>query len=179
MKKITILFVILFIILSVLSSCKKSSEVDQQGNPVVGVYTGNIAADFTEINSQGNAITLESFRGKVILLTFSAMWCSPCRLEAPDLVDLYNTYKERGLEIVQCIYQDEDSNLADLSDLGRWINEFGMTFTVFNDPNLSTFHLYQVNAIPLNVIIDREFIIRNRFTGYFAARLRRSIEDLL
>jgi peroxiredoxin len=176
MKKIIISLTVMLIILSVLSSCKKSSGVDQQG---VGVYEGNIAANFVEINSQGNEITLESFRGKVIMLTFSAMWSDPCRLEAPDLVDLYNTYKERGLEIVQCIYHDEDSNPADLSDLARWINEFGMTFTVFNDPDLSTVFLYQFNAIPFNVVIDRDFIIRDRIEGYFGAELHQAIEDLL
>ena len=179
MKKIIILLATMLIILSVISSCKKSREVDQPGDPVVGVYEGNIAANFTEANSQGNEITLESFRGKVILLTFSAMWSAPCRLEAPDLVDIYNTYKERGLEIVLCIYHDEDSNPADLSDLARWINEFGMTFTVFNDPDLSTVYLYEFDSIPFNVIIDREFIIRDRFAGFRSAALRLSIENLL
>jgi len=179
MKKIIISLTVMLIILSVISSCKKSSEVDRQGDPVVGIYIGNIAANFTEIDSQGNEIALESLRGKVILLTFSAMWCGPCRLEAPDLVDIYNTYRERGLEIVQCIYHDEDINPADLSDLARWINEFGMTFTVFNDPDLSTVYLYNFNGIPFNMIIDRDFIIRDRFEGYLGARLRQSIEDLL
>jgi peroxiredoxin len=166
-------------VLSVLSSCKKSSGVDQSGNPVVGVYLGNIAANFSETDSQGNELTLESYRGNVILLTFSAMWCGPCRSEAPELVNLYNTYKEQGLEIVQCIYQDEDGNPSDLSDLARWINEFGMTFTVFNDPDRSTVNTYNFDAIPFNVIIDRDFIIRHRIEGYDPGALRRHIEELL
>jgi peroxiredoxin len=176
MKKIIILLAIMLIISGVFSSCKKSGEI---GQPVVGVYPGNIAANFTETNSQGNEITLESFRGKVILLTFSAMWSNPCRLEAPDLVDLYNTYKEQGLEIVQCIYHDEDGTPTDLSDLARWINEFGITFTVFNDPDLSTVYLYNLDGIPFNVFIDRDFIIRYRFEGYRTAALRECTEALL
>jgi peroxiredoxin len=169
----------MLMILSILSSCKKSSEVDQPGDAVVGINIGNIAANFTETNSQGNEITLESFRGKVILLTFSTMWSSSCRLEAPDLLDLYNTYKERGLEIVQCVYHDEDGYPTDLSDLARWINEFGMTFTVCSDPDLSTVYLYKFNGIPFNVFIDRDFIIRDRIEGYRPAALRRNIEELL
>jgi peroxiredoxin len=179
MKKIIILSAIALMVLSVLSSCKKSSGVDQSGNPVVGVYLGNIAANFSETDSQGNELTLESYRGNVILLTFSAMWCGPCRSEAPELVNLYNTYKEQGLEIVQCIYQDEDGNPSDLSDLARWINEFGMTFTVFNDPDRSTVNTYNFDAIPFNVIIDRDFIIRHRIEGYDPGALRRHIEELL
>lgn len=179
MKKIIILSAIALMVLSVLSSCKKSSGVDQPGNPVVGVYLGNIAANFSETDSQGNELTLESYRGNVVLLTFSAMWCGPCRSEAPELVNLYNTYKEQGLEIVQCIYQDEDGNPSDLSDLARWINEFGMTFTVFNDPDRSTVNTYNFDAIPFNVIIDRDFIIRHRIEGYDPGALRRYIEELL
>ncbi len=179
MKKIILLISVMLMILSVLTSCKKNSEVDQQGDPVVGIYVGNIATNFTETDSQGNEITLESFRGNVILLTFSAMWCGPCRMEAPELVNLYNTLKDRGLVIVQCIYQDEDGNPSDLSDLARWINEFGMTFTVFNDPDRSTVNLYNFDAIPFNVVIDRDFIIRHRNSGYYPGELQQVIEGLL
>jgi peroxiredoxin len=179
MKKIIILITVVMMILSVLSSCKKSSEVDQPGNPVVGIYFGNIASNFTETDSQGNEFTLESFRGNVILLTFSTMWCGPCRMEAPELVNLYNTFKERGLVIIQCIYQDEDGNPADLSDLARWLNEFGMTFTVFNDPDRSTVDLYNFNAIPFNMVIDRDFIIRYRESGFYPDVLQQIIKELL
>lgn len=176
MKKIIILLTIMLIIFCVLSSCKKSSETDQ---PVEGIDIGNIAANFTEIDSQGNEITLESFRGKVIILDFSAMWANACRLETPDLVNLYNTYKEQGLEIIQCVYFDEDENSTDLSDLARWIDDFGITFRVFNDPDLSTVFLYSFDTIPFDVIIDRDFIIRKRILGYRPAALRLAIEDLL
>ncbi len=179
MKKIIILMSMMLIIFSVVSSCKKSGEVDQKGEPVEGIYIGNIAANFTEIDSRGNGITLEFFRGKVIILNFSAMWASACRLEAPDLENLYNTYKERGLEIIQCVYHNEDGDPADLSDLARWIDDFGLTFTVFNDPDLSTVVLYRFDQIPFNVIIDRNFIIRERIIGHRAARLRVVIQELL
>jgi peroxiredoxin len=166
-------------ILSVLSSCKKSSEVDQPGDPVLGVYISNIATNFTETDSQGNEISLESFRGNVILLNFSTMWCGFCRAETPELENLYNTYKEQGLVILQCIYQDEDGNPSNLSDLARWINEFGMTFTVFNDPDRSTVNLYNFNAVPFNLVIDRDLIIRYRDSGFYPDLIQQVIVDLL
>jgi thiol-disulfide isomerase/thioredoxin len=166
-------------ILSVLSSCKKSSEVDQPGDPVLGVYISNIATNFTETDSQGNEISLESFRGNVILLNFSTMWCGFCRAETPELENLYNTYKEQGLVILQCIYQDEDGNPSNLSDLARWLNEFGMTFTVFNDPDRSTVNLYNFNAVPFNLVIDRDLIIRYRDSGFYPDLIQQVIVDLL
>ncbi len=179
MKRRMIVLTFMLMALIILSSCKKSSEVNPPSDPGEGVFVGNIAINFTETDSNGNPFTLESFRGKVILLTFSAMWCGPCRREAPELMNLYNTYKERGLEIAQCIYQDEDGNAADLSDLARWITEFGITFTVFNDPDRSTANTYGFNAIPFNVLIDRNFIIRYREAGFYPDALRQRIEQLL
>ena len=183
MKRVIILISIILVFLSILPSCKKSSEapgsVFPPENPAPGVYRGNIAINFTEMDSTDTPITLESLRGNVILLTFSTMWCGPCRREAPELVNLYNTYNQNGLEIVQCIYQDEDGNPADLDDLARWINEFGITFPVFYDPDRSTVDTYNFNAIPFNVLIDRNFIIWHRIEGYDPDELRRLIEELL
>jgi peroxiredoxin len=179
MRKIIILITVMLMILSVLSSCKKSSEAAQPVDPIVGIRIGNLATNFTETDSQGNEITLESFRGNVILLTFSTMSCGPCRAEAPELVRLYNTFKDRGLVILQCIFQDEYGDPADLSDLARWINEFRITFTVFNDPDGATVYLYNFNTVPFNMVIDRDFIIRYRESGYYPGGLQPVIESYL
>ena len=165
------------------ASCKSNSEADgaddQDALPVSGVYLNNIAVNIIENDQNGSSFSLESLKGKVILLVFSAMWCTPCRLEADELMELYNTYKERGLEIVQCIYQDEDSNPADQSDINRWRDEFKIGFTVVNDPDYSSVNTYNFNAIPFNVIIDREFIIRYRTSGFNEQAVKNIIEDYL
>jgi peroxiredoxin len=179
MKKLIILITVMLMILSVLSSCKKSIEGNQPVDPIVGIRIGNFAANFTETDSRDNEITLESFRGNVILLTFSTISCGPCREEASELVRIYNTLKDRGLVIVQCIFQDEYGDPADLSDLAQWINEFGITFTVFNDPDWSTVDLYNFNSVPFNVVIDRDFIIRYRESGFYPGELQRVIESYL
>jgi peroxiredoxin len=164
-------------------SCKTNSGTDDQNDqaaqPVPGVYLDNIALSFIENDQNGNSFTLESRKGRVILLVFSAMWCSPCRSEASKLMELYNTYKERGLEVIQCIYQDEDSDPADLSDIKRWVEEFKIGFTVVNDPDYSSVNTYNFNAIPFNVIIDRDFIIRYRTSGFNEQAVKNVIEDYL
>ena len=188
MKRTIILLLAVAMIMSVLflSSCKKSSNIggggnDNGNNPPAagGLSVGDAAPNFTETDSQGNPFTLESLRGNVVVVSFSAMWCGPCRAEAPELASIYNTYKERGLEIVQCIYQDEGSEPADLDDLARWINEFGIPFTVINDPDRSTVDAYKFRSIPFNVILDRELIIRDIITGNYPTRIIQAIEDLL
>lgn len=183
MSKRILSLILMVVFLMAAFSCKTTGDVenqdDQDTQPVLGVYLNNIAVGFTENDQNGNSFNLESMKGRVILLIFSAMWCSPCRAEASELMELYNTYKERGLEIVQCIYQDEDSNPADLSDIKRWIEEFKIAFTVVNDSDYSSVNTYNFNAIPFNIIIDRDFIIRYRASGFNEQAVKNVIEDYL
>lgn len=176
---IVMMFVLTFLTVS-FSGCKKSSETQGEDlSAIIGVNMGNTAQNFSEEDFQGNTVALDQYKGKVIFLTFSAMWCGPCRQECPDLNRLNNTYKERGLEIVQCIYQDEDGNPADLQDLARWMNEFGINFMVFRDEDRSTVDAWRFSGIPFNCIIDRNFVIKYRRSGYDGNEIENLIEDLL
>jgi len=137
------------------------------------------AIDFSEIGSQSEMVTLALHKGKVILLNFSAMWCGPCRVEASELEEIYETYKGRGLEVIQCIFDNESRNRADSTDLQRWIKEFTLSFMVIHDPDLSTVGIYNVSAIPLNIIIDKDFFIRYRREGFSKKEIVQIIEDYL
>lgn len=180
MKKILILLVAAGLVLTLVPSCKKSDSANTSDGPaVMGVRFGNIAVSFTETDSNGIEFTLESLKGKVILLNFSAMWCGPCRAEVPHLLELYNKYKEQGLEIVQCIFQDEDGNPADIDDLARWIKEFGCPYIVINDPDSSSVNTYNFQAIPFNIVIDRDFVIQYVAEGFDLDEIRRKITQNL
>jgi thiol-disulfide isomerase/thioredoxin len=184
MKKIIGLMVVLISVMFVsvtFNGCKKSSDVQQPQDKsgTIGISIGNTAQDFTEENHLGNMVSLSEFRGKVILLNFGAMWCGPCRQEAPELNRIYNTYKARGLEILQFTYQDEDSNPADLSDLGRWMGMYDIIYMVLRDEDRSTVDAWNFNAIPYNVIIDRDFVVRYREAGFDENAVVNWLEDLL
>jgi len=56
---------------------------------------------------------LSDYKGKVILLDFWATWCPPCRKEIPGFIELYNTYKSRGL-VVLGVSMDEDTDTPDV-----------------------------------------------------------------
>ena len=164
------------------SACKTVEDEGETGNPdsgKIGQYIGDFIQSFIETDSRGNSFSLEDLKGRVILLNISAMWCGPCRNEASELMEIYNTYKERGFEIVQCIYQDEEGDPADISDIQRWVNEFDLGFTVVNDPDKSLTGFFSFSGIPFNVIIGRDFVIRYRSEGFFKSEIIRKIEELL
>ncbi len=181
MKKLFSLLLAVVILTAGISSCKKSSEIDNgNGNVDDGsVKVGNVAPGFTEKDTGNNDFSLESLRGKVILLSFSTMWCGPCQLEASQLGNLYFQYKERGLEIVQVIPEDEGGDGADMTDINRWADKYILTFTVVSDPDFSSTDVYTQGAFPTNVIIDRNFVIRYWGEGFDHDTIIQKIEQYL
>lgn len=183
MKKNILSVIIISTLILFFWSCKKavtnsdSNITPDSGN--TGQAIGDTVKNFNEKDQNGNDFSLETYKGKVILLNISAMWCSPCRDEASELMELYNTYKERGFEIVQCIYQDEDGIRTDKSDLQRWVQEFHITYSVLNDVDGSLTGFFSFGGIPFNVIIGRDFIIRYRSEGFFRDEVIQKIEELL
>ena len=66
-----------------------------------------LAPDFSLRDLSGRGLDLSAYRGKVVLLNFWATWCSPCRTEIPQFIELQKKYRDKGLRIVG-ISLDED-----------------------------------------------------------------------
>lgn len=114
---------------------------------------GATAPDFTQLDVNGKPVKLSDFRGKYVLLDFWASWCGPCRRENPNIVKAYNAYKDKGFTVLGVSLDkagDKEKWLAaiqkdslpwtQVSDLKDWSNEAAK--------------LYEVNAIPMNFLID-------------------------
>jgi peroxiredoxin len=63
--------------------------------------------ELTLKDANGADVRLSDYRGRPIVINFWATWCPPCLLETPELVDLHEQYKDRGLVIVGISYDDE------------------------------------------------------------------------
>lgn len=71
---------------------------------------GKTAYTFTLPDENGKERSLKSIKGKVKIIDFWASWCGPCRLNNPDLVKLYNAYKDKGLEIIGVSLDEKKPN---------------------------------------------------------------------
>lgn len=95
-----------------LGNTDKSEEYQQKAKPVTAV-PGQPLPDFTATDLNGNPISLQDYRGKVVLLDFWAVWCGPCIAEMPNLKRVYNQYKDKGFDIIGISLDTDEKRLRD------------------------------------------------------------------
>lgn len=129
------------------------------GAAIGGELSGE-APDFTLPSLEGGNVKLSEQRGDVVMVNFWASWCGPCRQEMPLLDDLYAEYKDYGFVLLG-VNVDEDSEKA--KDL---LKQVKVTFPVLLDPESKVSALYDIDAMPSTVLIDRDGNQRFLHRGY-------------
>ncbi|MGH8223110.1 MAG: TlpA family protein disulfide reductase [Woeseiaceae bacterium] len=122
--------------------------------------TGQPAPDFALKSATGQNLRLSEYRGDVVMINFWATWCGPCRQEMPLLDELYGRYQRVGFSLLG-VNIDDDSRRA-----LQMVEELGVTFPVLFDETKEVSKLYQVEAMPVTVLLDREGTVRHVHHGY-------------
>ncbi len=123
------------------------------------VTDGGVAPDFRLPDPQGKTVTLSGLRGKVVLLTFWASWCPPCRQEMPSMNRLYSTLGGEEFEILGI--NIEGNPPAAL----RFVDNFELVFPVLLDAEKKVQQQYGVFNIPQSFLIDKSGKIVLKFVG--------------
>lgn len=107
----------------------------------------------------GDAFSLESLEGQVVVLDFWASWCVPCRTSFPFLGALQGKYQAQGLRVLGLTLEDnEDAIRAFLDDVPAF-------FTILRDPSGHAGEAFKVVAMPTTFLLDRQGRIVARFEG--------------
>jgi peroxiredoxin len=117
--------------------------------------------DFTLMALDGKSWTLQQLKGKVVVVSFWATWCPPCRKEMPDLEAIYKENRSKGLVILAI--SDEERGKVE-----AFLKEHPVGYTVLLDPGRKVNDLFVVRGIPKTFVYDR--------SGHLAAE---SLEERL
>jgi peroxiredoxin len=132
------------LIISGLSCAALAQDADTK------VHVGEMAPDFTVTTTDKNQISLKDLKGKVVLLTFFATWCPPCRAELPHVeADVWQRLKNKGLSVLVIGREQK------LDDVGPFKSEMKLTMPVGADPDRSIYAKYANKSIPRSYVIDK------------------------
>ncbi|HET7105740.1 MAG TPA: TlpA disulfide reductase family protein [Candidatus Acidoferrum sp.] len=110
---------------------------------------------------EGNDLSLEASRGKVVLLNFWATWCGPCRAEIPELIALQSRYKDR-LQIIGLVVDDDDEK-----EIRSVMASEGINYPVAMADSETRFAYGGIAALPTVFVINAEGRVVQKHVGLF------------
>ena len=121
-------------------------------------HVGSPAKEFTVTDSD-HSVSLNQYRGQVVLVNFWATWCPPCVEELPSLMTLQERMKGRGIAVVG-VSIDVDGDAYH-----RFLKLHNINFVTVRDPEQKVASMYGTSGWPETYIIDRQGVLRRKFVG--------------
>lgn len=149
---ITYILVLCSAMLASCSSSTKESAVETDDGFIVKV--GDEAPDFTVTTIDGEKYTLSDFRGKVVMLQFTASWCRVCREEMPFIEsDIWQRHKQDENFVLLAIDRDEPAERV-----VQFVENIGITYPIAPDSESKVFTKYASAeaGVTRNVLIGRD-----------------------
>jgi thiol-disulfide isomerase/thioredoxin len=123
------------------------------------LQVGTVAPDALGKSKEGE-LNLSQFRGRVVVVTFWASWCGPCRQEMPLLEQIQEKYEPLGFTMLG-VNVEPDSAEAE-----KFLKSVQVSFPILFDRENSVSARFGVEAMPSSVLIDREGNVRHVHRGY-------------
>lgn len=137
---------------------------------------GGRAPELSGTSLDGQAISLATLRGKVVLIDFWASWCAPCKEEMPFLERLYRRLRSQGFVVVGVSVDAERKNASD------FIAKLKVSFPIVHDGKHAIADRFKPPRMPTSYVLDREGKIRHVHEGWRkedAPKLEQEIMALL
>jgi peroxiredoxin len=135
------------------------SEVENSGQGITPARLNEPAPDLKLIDLKGRQVSLEDYRGKVVLVNNWATWCPPCRAEMPILETYYQEHKDEGFVLIGI----EAGEPAD--EVEEFVENYGISFPIWLDPENKAITGFRNMALPSSYGINPDGKIVLAWTG--------------
>jgi cytochrome c biogenesis protein CcmG/thiol:disulfide interchange protein DsbE len=132
----------------------------------VSPLNGKPAPAFALKDLAGNNVSLESYRGKAVLINFWATWCGPCRLETPWIVELRNKYAAQGFEVLGVDTEGDDLEKNDKAGwakataaAGKFVAEEKIPYPVLLNGDSISRDYGGLDDLPASFFVDRKGVV--------------------
>ncbi|MCX7757442.1 MAG: TlpA family protein disulfide reductase [candidate division WOR-3 bacterium] len=159
----------IFLFIVIFYSCRPQKTPLSQKTPSASKM------NFVLEQLDGTKISLEQYKGQVVLVDFWATWCPPCVRTIPILIDLYHKYKDRSF-IILGVSLDESRD-----QLEKFVREKAIPYPILIGTR-EVASQFNIEGIPTIVIFDKKGQVRFREVGYgkdTSSKLENKILELL
>jgi peroxiredoxin len=130
---------------------------------------GRAAPDFLLPQLNGQPVRLSDLQGRPLIVNFWASWCATCRAEVPDLIDLYDAHKDKGLLLLGVNLRETEGAAA------RFAGEFGINYPIVFDRDGDVAGTWRIGGpnqgVPSTYFIDRDGVVRKVVFGTVTKKL--------
>ncbi|GER66063.1 thiol-disulfide oxidoreductase ResA [Weizmannia acidilactici] len=123
------------------------------------LQAGDQAPDFVLKDLNGKTYRLSDYKGRGVFLNFWGTWCDPCKKEMPYMNELYQTYKQKGVEIL-AVHVKDTRFLVD-----QFVKQYGLDFPVLIDKNGDVQNAYNIDPLPTTVLIAPDGKVKKIIVG--------------
>ena len=123
------------------------------------VALGDAVPNFTLKQNNGQLVSLQEYRGKVVVLNFWASWCGPCVEELPSLQKFAERYNGKGVQVIG-VSLDEDANAY-----MKFLTDHEVNFMTMRDPTHNIAETYGTYKLPETYIISAKGTLLNKVIG--------------
>ncbi|MEE2755087.1 MAG: TlpA disulfide reductase family protein [Myxococcota bacterium] len=144
--------------------------------PDGGPQLGSMAPDFKTQTLTRQAVSLDQYKGQVVVLDFWATWCAPCRKTLPALQILHKRYQNSDRVQILSVSIDSAPNLARY--VGAFMKQNQYSFPVILDPSRALASRYKVKTVPTMVVIDKSGAVSTVQIGLLSPRVNQLIDHI-
>jgi peroxiredoxin len=118
------------------------------------------APNFSLKDSDGNAVNLADYRGKVVLVNFWATWCGPCEAEIPWFIEFEKKYKDQGFAVLG-VSMDDDG----WKSVRPYIASHKINYRVMIGSEVVSAQFGEIESLPTSFVLDRAGRIASNHIG--------------